>query len=192
MLTDNDLPTEMLDKWGQAIKNDDAYALQVQQYVADKLAPIVATAINCYDPQVVILAGYVCMQCFDHLAKAIRQHITTDVFDNLSRQISIIPAKAGEKAIILGTARPSCKKQLSRCSDFLPDTPTSMLQTAAHLGWPHFRLYEDSVGLRIATPRKSLPLLTTHFLPAFEHTPLALSKTAFLTGGGANSGAFDA
>jgi hypothetical protein len=29
-------------------------------------------------------------------------------------------------------------------------------------------------------------------LPGFEHTPLELSKTAFLTGGGANSGAPDA
>jgi hypothetical protein len=29
-------------------------------------------------------------------------------------------------------------------------------------------------------------------LPGLEHTPLALSKTAFLTGGGANSGALDA
>jgi len=29
-------------------------------------------------------------------------------------------------------------------------------------------------------------------LPVFEHTPLALSKTTFLTGGGANSGALDA
>ena len=29
-------------------------------------------------------------------------------------------------------------------------------------------------------------------LPAFEHTPLSLAKTAFLTGGGANSGVLDA
>jgi hypothetical protein len=28
-------------------------------------------------------------------------------------------------------------------------------------------------------------------LPAFEHTPLAITKTAFLTGGGAKSGALD-
>ena len=104
MIAESDLPTDVLAKWGQALKNNDAYALKVQQYVADKLAPIAAMAINCYDPEVVILAGYVCMQCFDHLAGAIRQHIATDVFDNLSRQISIIPAKAGDKAIIIGTA----------------------------------------------------------------------------------------
>ena len=104
MIAESDLPTGVLAKWGQAIKNNDAYALQVQQYVADKLAPVAAIAINCYDPEVVILAGYVCMECFDHLAEAIRQHIATDVFDNLSRQISIVPAKAGDKALIIGTA----------------------------------------------------------------------------------------
>jgi predicted NBD/HSP70 family sugar kinase len=104
MITESDLPADVLAKLGLAIKNNDAYALKVQQYIADKLAPIAAIAINCYDPQVVILAGYVCMQCFDHLAEAIRHHIETDVFDNLSRQISIIPAKAGDKALIIGTA----------------------------------------------------------------------------------------
>jgi predicted NBD/HSP70 family sugar kinase len=104
MITESDLPTDVLTKLGEAIKNNDAYALRVQQYVADKLAPIAAIAINCYDPEVVILAGYVCMQCFDHLAEVIRHHIATDVFDNLSRQISIIPAKAGDKALIIGTA----------------------------------------------------------------------------------------
>lgn len=104
MITEDDLPTDVLTKLGQAIKNNDAYALLVQQYITDKLAPIAATAINCYDPEVVILAGYVCMQCFDQLAEAIRQHIATDVFDNLSRHIRIIPAKAGDKALIIGTA----------------------------------------------------------------------------------------
>jgi len=32
----------------------------------------------------------------------------------------------------------------------------------------------------------------SHRLPGCEHTPLALPKTAFLTSGGANSGALDA
>jgi len=35
-------------------------------------------------------------------------------------------------------------------------------------------------------------LVANQRLPEFEHTPLAISKTAFLTGGGANSGALDA
>jgi|GEM_PF-463064 N-acetylglucosamine repressor len=104
IITESNLPADVMAKWGQAINNHDAYALQIQQYVADKLAPVAAMAINCYDPQTVILAGYVCMQCFDYLAEAIRQHIATRVFDNLSRQINIIPAKAGEKALILGAA----------------------------------------------------------------------------------------
>lgn len=104
MIAESDVPADVIAKWGQAIKNNDAYALQVRQYIADKLAPIAAIAINCYDPQVVILAGYVCIQCFDCLAEATRKHIAIGVFDNLSRQISIIPAKAGEKALILGAA----------------------------------------------------------------------------------------
>jgi hypothetical protein len=37
-----------------------------------------------------------------------------------------------------------------------------------------------------------LPSVANQRLPAFEHTLLSLSKTAFLTGGGAKSGALDA
>ena len=44
----------------------------------------------------------------------------------------------------------------------------------------------------ITTACELLPLLTNRFLPACEHTALALSKTAFLTGSGAKSGALDA
>jgi N-acetylglucosamine repressor len=112
MVADSDPPTDILAKWGQAIRNNDAYALQLQQYVSEKVAPIAAVAINCYDPEVVILGGYVCAQCFDYLANAIRQRITTDVFDNLSRHISIIPAKAAEKALILGAASAILQKTI--------------------------------------------------------------------------------
>ena len=45
---------------------------------------------------------------------------------------------------------------------------------------------------KIQTLRELLPLLANRFLPAFEHAPLALSKTAFLTGGGAKSDALAA
>jgi hypothetical protein len=45
-----------------------------------------------------------------------------------------------------------------------------------------------AVGLHNGIPS----LLSKRRLPAFEHTQLAIPKTAFLTGGGAKSGAPDA
>ena len=104
MIADSDTPADVMAKWRQAAINGDEYSLKLQRYVADKLAPIAAMAINFYDPEVLILAGYVCVSRFEYLAAEINRHIETDVFDNLARHISIISAKAGEKAMIIGAA----------------------------------------------------------------------------------------
>jgi predicted NBD/HSP70 family sugar kinase len=100
----DDLPRDVIAKWGQAVKAGDQYACNLQKYIGEHLAKVAATAINCYDPEIVMLAGYVAQQCMDYLINAISSRIQTDVFNNQSRNISVIPARAGELAIILGTA----------------------------------------------------------------------------------------
>jgi predicted NBD/HSP70 family sugar kinase len=72
--------------------------------VAEYLSRAAAIAINCFDPEVVMLAGYVCQQCQDFLTERIQSQIATGVFDNLARSIRIIPAGAGEISLILGVA----------------------------------------------------------------------------------------
>ncbi|OHB53942.1 MAG: hypothetical protein A2Y07_09585 [Planctomycetes bacterium GWF2_50_10] len=104
MIVESDMPDEVIDKWGKALKDGDSFAGEVLKYAADKLATVAAMAINCYDPQIVMLGGYVCRQATGQFAKAIEERIGTDVFDNSARRIAIVPAKAGEQALILGSA----------------------------------------------------------------------------------------
>ncbi len=103
-VADDDIPEEVVGKWGQAIKEKDSYALSMRDFVADFLSRSAAIAINCYDPDMVILAGYVTTQCVDYLAEAIRKRIPTDVYDDSSRSFEIAPARAGEEALIRGVA----------------------------------------------------------------------------------------
>ena len=73
--------------------------------VTEHLSQSAAVAINCFDPEVVILGGYVSMQCFDYLTDAIKKKFAADVYDSLDRSVEIIKAKAGEDALIYGAAR---------------------------------------------------------------------------------------
>lgn len=90
--------------WGNALKAGDAYALRLQNYVAEQLSRALAIAINLYDPQLLILAGYVCEQCFDALEQAIQAAVQTHVFDPTTRHLNIRPAKAGPLRYIKGAA----------------------------------------------------------------------------------------
>ena len=103
-VTKDDSPETVALKWGKAVAANDPYALRVRNMIADYLSKAAAIAINCYDPEVVMLAGYVCEQCQDFLIEQIQSRITTDVFDNLASSITIIPAQAGELSLILGVA----------------------------------------------------------------------------------------
>lgn len=103
-LGDDDVPELIVANWGNAIKQGDQYALELRDYLADHVSQAAAIAINCYDPDVVILAGYVSAQCPEFLIKAISKRIASDVYDSFSREIAIIPARAGEQALIRGVA----------------------------------------------------------------------------------------
>lgn len=103
-VTANDLPEEVIAKWGKAVAEDDQYSLSLLDEITRHLCKAATTAINCYDPSLVILAGYVVEQFTDCIIESIEKRMPAEVYDNLSRQIRIVPARAGEEALIRGAS----------------------------------------------------------------------------------------
>jgi predicted NBD/HSP70 family sugar kinase len=99
-----DTPIEVIHQLGRAIAEDDAYALEVRELIANYVGRATAIAINCYDPDVLILAGYVIAQCPEYFIQAAQNRIVSDVFDHYSRQIKIVAERSGEQALIRGIA----------------------------------------------------------------------------------------
>ena len=106
-LKPSDLPKEVITKWGDAIKQNDAYALALQTDIATLFSKTIAVAINCFDPSTVILGGYVSTQCFNKLKTTLESFITTDVFDHQSRKIEIRQVQNEQDALITGAAKQS-------------------------------------------------------------------------------------
>lgn len=103
-ITADDIAEDVVSKWGQAIARGDSYSMRVRESVAAHLSRIAAVAIDCFDPQVVVLAGYVLNQSIDYFAKAIEARLGTDVYDNQSRKIEITQTKAGKDVLIKAVA----------------------------------------------------------------------------------------
>jgi glucokinase len=103
-ITENDLPENIIEKWGCALRQNDKLALQIRNFLGEKISKAAAIAINCFDPDVILLAGYISRQCSDYLTEKIYSAIKTDVYDPSKRNIKITSAKAGEKALIKGVS----------------------------------------------------------------------------------------
>jgi predicted NBD/HSP70 family sugar kinase len=99
-----DMAEDIVNKWGQAINRGDNYAISLREKVAEHLSKITAVAIDCFDPQVVVLAGYVLNQSIDYFVKAIESRLGSDVYDNHSRKIEIKQAKVGKDVLINAVA----------------------------------------------------------------------------------------
>jgi predicted NBD/HSP70 family sugar kinase len=97
-------PEELLAAWPRRVEQGDDYAVGLREFVAEHLSWAAAMLINCYDPDVVILAGYIAVPFAPYFAQRIRQRIETAVYDHSLRDIPIIPARAGENALIKGVA----------------------------------------------------------------------------------------
>ncbi|MGD8452787.1 MAG: ROK family transcriptional regulator [Phycisphaerae bacterium] len=110
----DDPPKKVVSQLGRAMAEGDAYALQIREFLADYVSRATAIAINCYDPDMLILAGYVVAQCPDHLIAAVEQRIGSDVFDPSSRKIQVVVARAGEEALIRGIATVVLRDALER------------------------------------------------------------------------------
>jgi predicted NBD/HSP70 family sugar kinase len=105
--SDNSLPVppeEILSGWPACIEKKDPYALQLRDEVVRYFSKTAAILINCYDPDTLILAGYICTQLHETLTQSIQKGIKTDVYDSSLRKIDIRPARAGKDATIKGVA----------------------------------------------------------------------------------------
>lgn len=97
-------PEEILAQWSAGIRQNDPYALQLRDYVVKYFSGTAAMLINCYDPDTIILAGYISTQLYDMLAQSIHERIKTDVYDSTLRKIDIRSARAGKDTTIKGVA----------------------------------------------------------------------------------------
>jgi predicted NBD/HSP70 family sugar kinase len=102
-LTEQDTPEDVVEKWKRAIDKKDDYAIRLCDVVADTIARSAAIAINLYDPDTLILAGYVIMGQ-DTFIEQIQGRFASDVYDPSSRNIEIIFARAGQQGLIKGVA----------------------------------------------------------------------------------------
>ena len=110
----DDTPQDVLAHLGRAIAEDDSYALQIRDLIADYVSRATAIAINCYDPDLLILAGYVIAQCPEHFIQAAQGRLASDVFDHYSRDIKIVVAKSGEQAVVRGIATAVLRSSMER------------------------------------------------------------------------------
>lgn len=99
-----DTPEIITSKMGKAIDEGDSYCLSLREKISEYLGQTATMAINCFDPQVVMLAGYVLNHSVDYYAHAIRRRFASDVYDNQSRTVEITQAKAGKDVLIRGVA----------------------------------------------------------------------------------------
>ncbi|MDD5459478.1 MAG: ROK family transcriptional regulator [Phycisphaerae bacterium] len=106
-----DVPEDIVENLKQAIEKGDDYAVRLRDFIADKLSRSVAIAINLYDPDIIILAGYVNEIASDYFVEHIRNRFSTDVFDESFRKIEIISARAGQHALLRGVAAAVLQEQ---------------------------------------------------------------------------------
>jgi len=106
-------PESLLADWPAAVAAQDAYAIILRDTVAEQLSRCAAAAINSYDPDVIILGGYVCLLFGDTFIKAIREEMTRSVYDHAVREIDIRTARAGEDALICGVCEAVMQDVLS-------------------------------------------------------------------------------
>jgi predicted NBD/HSP70 family sugar kinase len=104
LIDPDDSPRDVLDHFGRALADGDAYALEVRDLIADYVSRATAIAINCYDPDLLILAGYVVAQSPDYFIRSAKDRISSDVFDHYSRDITILVDRSGEESLIRGIA----------------------------------------------------------------------------------------
>ena len=101
-LSETDLPEDIVKKWGQAAADGDAYSTDLRSEIIGHICWAAMISINCYDPSLVILAGYVIEQFTDKLMDSIKVAMPSQVYDSRSRHIRIVPARGGQEALIRG------------------------------------------------------------------------------------------
>ena len=111
LITGQGTPEDNAKKLKQAIESNDPYAIEIREFIADRLSRSAAMAINLFDPDILILAGYVSEMCPDYFAEHINRRFESDVYDQSSRNIQVISARAGQQALISGVAAAVLQEQ---------------------------------------------------------------------------------
>jgi predicted NBD/HSP70 family sugar kinase len=93
LINSQDTPEDNVKKLKQAIESKDPYAIEIREFIADRLSRSAAMAINLFDPDSLILAGYVSEMCPDYFAEHINHRFESDVYDQSSRNIQVISAR---------------------------------------------------------------------------------------------------
>ncbi|MHC4257663.1 MAG: ROK family transcriptional regulator [Planctomycetota bacterium] len=111
LINSQDTPEDNVKKLKQAVESKDPYAIEIREFIADRLSRSAAMAINLFDPDSLILAGYVSEMCPDYFAEHINHRFESDVYDQSSRNIQVISARAGQQALINGVAAAVLQEQ---------------------------------------------------------------------------------
>ncbi len=111
-ITTTNSTEEVIASWHDACQSKDAFSIKLRNNVAEHLSRAVSIAVNCYDPEIVILAGYVSQVASSYFINEISKRLETDAYDFKSRSIQIIPAQAGEETLVRGGALAILKNYL--------------------------------------------------------------------------------
>ncbi len=112
-ITSQDMPEDIAEKLKQAIEGNDSYAIGIREFIADRLGRSAAMAINLFDPDVLILAGYVSEICTAYFVEGIESRFESDVYDQSSRNIMVICARSGQQALVRGVAAAVLQEQFN-------------------------------------------------------------------------------
>jgi predicted NBD/HSP70 family sugar kinase len=110
-ISEEDSPETMSELLKCAIEQGDPYAHEIREFIATHLARSAAIVINLFDPDVVILGGYVCEVSRDYFAARIKREFENYVYDHVSRNVEIVFARAGEQAPVKGVAAAILQQQ---------------------------------------------------------------------------------
>ena len=107
------VPDEIIEQLAQAVNRQDPYALSVRDFIAEHLCRAASVAVNLFDPNVMILAGYVSQPFLPCFKEKIREHFAAQVYDSSSREIEILGARTGKEALIRGVAAAVFQKAIA-------------------------------------------------------------------------------
>ncbi|MFA5554060.1 MAG: ROK family transcriptional regulator [Phycisphaerae bacterium] len=103
-INEPDKPEEVINKCFKAAEQNDDYAISIRNMLTERLTSAAAAAIDYYDPDILMLTGYVVKPCMNYLIDSIKQVISSGIYDSASRNITVLPAQVGKDALIKGLA----------------------------------------------------------------------------------------
>jgi N-acetylglucosamine repressor len=101
---DNESRIQFMERLFQAAKKNDHLAQEIVEELVYYLSLGIAGTVNNFDPEMVVLSGYVIDKSQNMLLDKIRNEVTSMVFESDSRKIRIEQSSLGENAGVIGAA----------------------------------------------------------------------------------------